>query len=164
MRFLKRRLICMLLIDENMNVMRVNESVRQMIGREYSEIINRSPGGALGCSNNCDNTGKCGENPGCGSCLLRKTISSVIATGEPVNKVETQLILKVGDKLIEPWLSISAKPVNVDEKNVSLLRWMILHLVSRQRRQGGLRRSSTGYFLNRRLMRFGWWMAKPKIW
>ncbi|MGB8225727.1 MAG: PAS domain-containing protein, partial [Sedimentisphaerales bacterium] len=39
----------LLLIDENLTVIRVNDAIRKMAGKNYTEIINKSIGAALGC-------------------------------------------------------------------------------------------------------------------
>ena len=104
----------MLLVDENMIVKRVNDAIRQLVRREYLQIINQSIGGALGCINSTHNEKGCGYSPACAACPLRKTIKSVLDSEECIHELEIQPTLKVDDKEITPWLRISAEPAIVD--------------------------------------------------
>ena len=118
----------MLLVDENMIVKRVNDAIKQMLRREYSQIINQRVGGALGCINSTwvpkrergrfgggtyDEKG-CGYSPACATCPLRKTIESVLDSEQSVHEVEIYPTLRVDNKEVTPWLSISAEPAIID--------------------------------------------------
>ena len=104
----------MMLIDENMIVKRVNNVIKQMVGREYPQIINQRSGGALSCINSTYDEKGCGYSPACAACLLRKTVESALDSEQSVHEVEVQPTLKVGNKEITPWLSISAEPTMID--------------------------------------------------
>ncbi len=106
--------ICLLLIDENMVVKRVNDTVRQTVLRDYPQIINLQVGGALSCVNSTYNEKGCGYSPDCAACLLRSTIESALSSGQSIQKIEIQPTLKIANKEITPWLSISAEPVVID--------------------------------------------------
>ena len=104
----------MLLVDENMIVKRVNDSVRQLVSREYLQIINQPLGNALGCVNSACNEKECGFSPACDTCLLRKAVRSVLDSGQRVRDFEIQPTLKVEGEEITPWLHMSAEPVMID--------------------------------------------------
>lgn len=55
----------MLLIDEDMKIVRVNDAVRQVVRKDYSQIINRPVGNALCCINSTYNDKGCGFSPVC---------------------------------------------------------------------------------------------------
>jgi len=78
----------MLLVDENIIVRRVNDAIRQMVGREYSEIINRRVGGVLCCVNSVLDEKGCGYSPACNVCSLRKMVEDVLDSGQSVHAVE----------------------------------------------------------------------------
>jgi PAS domain S-box-containing protein len=103
----------MMLVDENMTVKRVNDVIGRMVGREYSQIINQRPGGALSCINSTYNEKGCGYSPACTVCSLRKTIKSALDS-ESVQEIEIHPTLKVDNKEIMPWLCISAEPIILD--------------------------------------------------
>jgi signal transduction histidine kinase/ActR/RegA family two-component response regulator len=121
----------MLLVDENMVANRVNDAVRQIFRKEYSQIINRPICTVLGCINSAFN-GKdfCASperdiachtaylqeanNPTCAECVFRESIVSALSTGQSIQKVEMQPTLRVGDEQITPWLCVSAEPVIID--------------------------------------------------
>jgi signal transduction histidine kinase/ActR/RegA family two-component response regulator len=106
--------ICMLLVDKNMVVKRVNDAVRQKVLRDYVQIINRPFGEALCCKNSTCNDKGCGFSPACKGCLLRKSITSALDSGQSVRKVEFQPVLIVDGKEFMPWFSASVEPVIID--------------------------------------------------
>jgi len=105
----------MLLVDENMIVKRVNDAIRQMVRREYLQIINQPFGGALGCVNSTYNEKGCGYSPACATCPLRKAVRSVLDSEQSVRDFEIQPTLKVENEEISPWLRISAEPAVIDD-------------------------------------------------
>ncbi len=89
----------MLLVDENMTIMRVNEAVKIMVGKEYPEIIGQLPGNALNCANIAGSkTDKCGDSQSCQSCLLRKTVKQALVSGQPGHGVEMQLMININGR------------------------------------------------------------------
>ena len=113
--------ICMLLIDQNMIVKRVNDAVRQTVRRDYPQIINLRVGSALGCINSTYNEKGCGYSPACEKCLLHKSIKSALSSGQSVQKVEIQSTLKIANEEITSWLSISAEPVIIDDRKHAVI-------------------------------------------
>lgn len=106
--------IAMLLADENMIIIRVNDAVRQMVHREYSQIINKQFGDALGCTNSTHNDKGCGHSPACSDCLFQKTVKIVLNSGQPVHDVEIHTSFIVNDKDTKFWLRLSVEPLIVD--------------------------------------------------
>jgi PAS domain S-box-containing protein len=113
--------IGMLLADENMMIIRVNSVVKQMLHREYPQIINRQIGDALSLVKNAHNkiTCKCGQ--ACAECLLKKTIKSVLNSGPPIHNIEIHPTLKIDNKEISLWFRISAEPIIIDDRRHVLL-------------------------------------------
>lgn len=107
----------MLLADENTIITRVNNAIRQIVHRDYLQIVKQQIGGALGCVNSTDNEKGCGYRPACTDCLLQKTIKNVLDSGEPVHDIEIHPTLNIDEKKITPWLRVSAKPVIIDDRN-----------------------------------------------
>ena len=104
----------MLLTDENMIVDRVNYTIKEMLHREYVQIINQPIGPALGCINSTNRDEGCGFAPACSECLLKKSMSSVLESGQSVQEIEIHPTLQVDNRLIRPWFCISVKPVMID--------------------------------------------------
>ncbi|MBN1804738.1 MAG: response regulator [Sedimentisphaerales bacterium] len=103
----------MLLTDENMIVDRVNYTIKEMLHREYAQIINQPIGLALGCINSTDSDEGCGFGPACAECLLIKAMSSVLDSGQSVQEIEIHPTLQVDNRQIKPWFCISVKPVMI---------------------------------------------------
>lgn len=104
----------MLLVDENLIVKRVNDAVRHLVMREFTEIINRPLGEALCCVNSASNEKGCSFSPACEKCLFRQAITGALSTSQSVRKVEVKPVLRIADKEVSPWLSVSAEPVMID--------------------------------------------------
>ena len=106
--------VCMLLVDENMVVTRVNDAVRRMLGRDYSQIINRRIGDALSCVNaDCHEKG-CGYALACSVCSFDKSIRVVLDSDRSVRNVVSHATLMIDEKKTAFWLQISAEPVVID--------------------------------------------------
>ena len=110
----------MLLVDQQMQVVRANDTIRQMSGKEYGNMIGHDACQALGCLH--------GSSDGCGcnlrsvlrdpqsepGCTLRQTIATVLGSGQPVRGVEVRPRLNEEGDQAQPWLSVSAEPVILD--------------------------------------------------
>jgi PAS domain S-box-containing protein len=106
--------IGMMLIDENKVVKRVNDAVKQLLNKDYPQIINQRFGDALGCTNTFNSEKGCGNNPACEVCQLHKTINTVLNSQQAVHEVETQVTLKIDDKQTTRWLLVSGVPAIID--------------------------------------------------
>jgi len=108
----------MLLVDTQMRVRRANDSIRQLCGRDYPQIINYLPGQALGCiyasSTLEDGSQTCGVSEACKDCALIGTIRKALDLNMPVHGIEIQPTIYVDGRDVQPSLSVSAEPVIID--------------------------------------------------
>ena len=104
----------MLLVDENMIIARANDTILQMLHKDYSQIVNHRLGYALGCINNTKSKKGCGFGRACAKCLFKNAISSVLDKGKSVRGLEIHPTLKADNKQIKPWFCISIEPITVD--------------------------------------------------
>ena len=104
----------MLLADKNMIVVRANDTIRQMLNREYPQIVNHRIGYAMGCINSADSDKGCGFGRACAECLLKNAISSVLDSGQSAQNVEIHPTLQVDNGQIMPWFCVSVEPVTID--------------------------------------------------
>lgn len=113
--------IGMLLADENMIINHINSAVKQLLHKEYAQIINRYVGSALGCINSINNNGRCGHSPACDGCLLTKTLRNVLDSERPIRHIEIHPTLKINNREISFWFRISAEPIIIDDHRNVLL-------------------------------------------
>lgn len=106
----------MMLIDEQTVVKRVNNTIANMLKRDYKEIIDKKFGDALGCVNIIDTGKTCGQNPCCEVCKLHTAIDTILKSKKPVHEVEIQPTFKIGDEKISQWFRISGEPIEIDGK------------------------------------------------
>ncbi|MHC4205801.1 MAG: response regulator [Planctomycetota bacterium] len=104
----------MLLVDENMIIARANDAIKRMLHKNYSQIVNHRLGYAIGCINSTNNNKVCGFGRACTKCLLKKAISSVLDSGQSVQRLEIHPTLKVGNKKNKTWFCISIERAIVD--------------------------------------------------
>jgi len=105
----------MLLLDANMMVRRVNNTIRQLICKEYLHIVNQSIGDALGCVNVASDDKGCGTSSAYRQCPLFKAIRAGLDSEQSVRGVEIHPTLQVGDERITPWFSVSVEPTIIDD-------------------------------------------------
>ncbi|MFC1781819.1 ATP-binding protein [Planctomycetota bacterium] len=106
--------IGMFLVSEDLTVTRANDAIRQMFSKEYSMIINRRIGEALGCINHLNGEKGCGYSQACPGCLFRNIVKKVLDSEQSILGLEMRPILMVNDKETKTWFRISAKPVIID--------------------------------------------------
>ena len=106
----------MLLVDRNMIITRVNLAVKRLVKKEYQHIINRQIGCALNCVNTiCTEKGKiCGISTACAECLFRKTINSVLDSGQSVRDCAICPTFQIDHREFTPCFSMCAEPVDID--------------------------------------------------
>ncbi len=108
----------MMLIDQNMVIRRVNEVVRRVAGKRYSQIIGRHVGEALGCVN-AANGSSCrndvsGDSTACTACPLVKTIEAALDFEQPAHDIEFHPTLASGSEQKSYWFSLSAEPTVIE--------------------------------------------------
>jgi len=104
----------MLLADENLIVSRANDTIRRILHREHSQIINQPICRALGCVNSANSDKGCGPGQDCAECSLKNAAESVLHSGRSVQEIEIQPALQVENRQIKPWFCISVEPVMID--------------------------------------------------
>jgi nitrogen fixation/metabolism regulation signal transduction histidine kinase len=104
----------LLLIDENLFVVRVNDTTRRLIKKDYNEIINKSPGDALNCQTIVIEKKPCGQGEYCKKCPLRQNIQKALDTSQPLNEFEFQSQTFFQDRNIKPWFALSIEPVTIE--------------------------------------------------
>jgi PAS domain S-box-containing protein len=106
--------IGMFSVNEHLIVTRVNNATRQIFHKEYDQIIGRRVGEVMNCTHRFDHEQGCGYSPTCMGCLFRKTIKSVLDSGESIIGLEIRPTIEIDKKELIPWYRLSAKPVIID--------------------------------------------------
>ena len=106
----------MLLLDDRLVVKRANEAIKNMFGKEYSDMIHQSVGAAVGCKNSEFNREGCGHSPSCASCQLGGTLRHTLKSERSFGEVEVCLTLMSSQGAQTRWLGISAEPTILDDE------------------------------------------------
>jgi len=85
--------ICMLLVDPERQVQRLNQTTIDFLSRPAKELIGLRQGEALGCLNSLDDQRGCGFGPVCKTCKVRLTVLDTFKTGESHRQVEAKVPL-----------------------------------------------------------------------
>jgi PAS domain S-box-containing protein len=104
----------MMLIDEHTVVKRVNNAIRQMLNKDYRQIIDKRFGDALGCINTVSTGKGCGNSPACELCRLHKAVETILGSGQSVHELEIRPTFEVDNKRITRWFRLSGEPVTID--------------------------------------------------
>lgn len=113
--------IGLLLVDENLTVIRVNNAVRKMVRKNYTEIINRPIGEALNCSTTAIEGKSCGFGCNCGICPLRQNIQKVFKSSQPAYEIEFQSSTHFRNRQQIPWLAMNIEPVTIEDKKYAVV-------------------------------------------
>ncbi|MCD4830868.1 MAG: cell wall metabolism sensor histidine kinase WalK [Anaerohalosphaeraceae bacterium] len=113
--------IGMLLLDENLIVRRVNNAIRKMVGKSYTDILDKPIGDALRCRTITVQKGRCGISKQCSFCHLRKEIELSIETSMPILEFEFKSKIKFAHRSELPWFSLSIEPVTIDGKKEAVV-------------------------------------------
>jgi signal transduction histidine kinase len=106
----------LLLIDENLVIVRVNNAIRKLLKQDYPEIINRRIGDAFDCAILKMDSKGCGLCEPCAGCPMTQNIKSVFQTDRPVREFEFQSATHFIDRSSKPWLSMNIEPVILEDK------------------------------------------------
>jgi PAS domain S-box-containing protein len=102
----------MLLVDEGLRVVRANDTIRQMSGKGYPDLIHQDACQALACAGSRQLESSEEVNL-CEGCSLRDMIRASFASGQCRRGAEIRPLLS-GEESARPWLSMSVEPVTID--------------------------------------------------
>jgi PAS domain S-box-containing protein len=100
----------MLLMSEHMIVLRANETIRHMSGKDYREILGKGPCEALTCAR----FERPDQAQDCEECSLRSMIQLVLESGTPIHGLEIRPVLTDNGQKVQPWLLVSIEPLSID--------------------------------------------------
>jgi PAS domain S-box-containing protein len=106
----------LLLLDQETVITQANLSTTAIVLRDPVDIIGQRAGGGLGCIDSLENTKGCGFGFNCFKCTLRRGIESVLDGGPSIHGVEIELTLLIEGVPQPRWLSVSAEPIELDNK------------------------------------------------
>ncbi len=129
----------LLLVDEQTNVMRVNQVIAQIAGKNVCELLQCQPGEGLNCIHTHETGTACGATSHCLHCPLRNTIDSVFHSGDEVRGVEASMRLVVDGRDKDVHFALNAAPLKVDGKRHVLLA--ITDITQQKRTENELRLS-----------------------
>jgi len=104
----------MLLVNEQRRVARANDTIRQISGKGYRQILNQHPCLALGCIQATAEVQARDQRPSCETCSLQMLVEAAFESGSPVHGAKTRPVLSLQGEEVRPWFSVSIEPVNID--------------------------------------------------
>ena len=66
-------------LNEDMRIVEFNHAAGIMFDSASEQVVRRRGGDIMHCINSKDNVGGCGQSPGCQSCVVHKSVRSVLA-------------------------------------------------------------------------------------
>jgi signal transduction histidine kinase len=111
----------LLLIDENLVVIRVNNTIRKMTGKDYTDIINKSIGKVFSCPAITTEIKTCGLGCARQGCPLIQNIQKVFETLKPVHEFEFQDDILFRNRRQKPWFSMNIEPIMTENNKYALV-------------------------------------------
>ena len=111
----------LLLVDEDLVVVRVNDAIRKLVGKEFTEIINKPLGQALSCENITIEKKLCGTGDYCQKCPLRQNVLKAFQTSQSVNGIELQSETHFRNRSVKPWFALNVELVVIDDKRYAVV-------------------------------------------
>lgn len=104
----------MLLVSEEMRVVRANDAIRQMSKKEYPDIVEHDLCEALACVHSMKFTDPSDTSFSCEVCSLRSMTHTALVWGQAVRGAEIRPGLSRNGEELRLWLSASIEPVIID--------------------------------------------------
>lgn len=108
--------ICMLVLDEGLEVVKANAAAVALCGGKISDVLHHQPGEALHCVESKKNLGGCGHAEACQICPVRRSITALFASGGGLHGAEVALDLQTYGSPRKVWVRIGVEPVMIDER------------------------------------------------
>lgn len=108
--------IGMVIIDENTQIVKVNNTILRMLKSSSFDILYKKIGDAFKCLNSFKNEKGCRDSVECKKCILRKTLLEVLYSGVPQNGIEVMHQLLVDGNVKNIWFNINSVPININGK------------------------------------------------
>ncbi len=129
----------MLLVDQDLNLARVNNVVEQLAGKDEEELIGKKPGDGLGCIHASGKAGGCGHSEACRDCPLRTAALHIFRTGEKIRNAESSHCIIINGQEKQFYFSTSASLLNLDGSPHVLLS--VSDITERKRAEAELKRT-----------------------
>lgn len=104
----------MLLVNEQRRVARANDTIRQISGKGYREMLNQHPCQALACAHAAPELPVDGHRPACETCSLASLLEATFESGLSVHGIEARPALIHHGEGIRPWFCVNLEPVHID--------------------------------------------------
>ncbi|HYE10623.1 MAG TPA: PAS domain S-box protein [Patescibacteria group bacterium] len=108
--------IPMLILDENLFVVKANDSFAHFVRKEPAKLESIKIGEAFGCGNKYHGQAECGHGKYCFQCKLVEALRKVNYTSKAIGKIKFQYNVSISNVLASLDLSISANPVVINAK------------------------------------------------
>ena len=104
----------MLLVDEDLIIKRANETIKQTLGRDYSQIVSRRLQKVLGCLSQAHADSKRDIDRDNVISLLSEVVKTVLDTQKPVRGLEICIDSNHSRRQVPTWLRASVEPTIID--------------------------------------------------
>ena len=112
--------VIMLLVDEQVRVVRANHAAARLTGREPEGLMGLLGGQAIQCVNACKGEG-CGRNAECKTCGIRNTVVKVFQTHAGLRNQNAEIFLSLRGESVKRDIQFSASPILIEN-----VRWVLL--------------------------------------
>ena len=132
--------VVLLVVNEDLQVEKVNEMAARLAGRPEAQMIGLRPGGSIGCLNSLADPKGCGYGPSCGQCAIRLALLDTVCNGKRHDGIEAWVPLITNGKAEQRCLLVFTAPL---EKQKALIS--VLDITGRKRTEQELRSSEARF-------------------
>ncbi len=134
----------MILIDSERRVIAVNDFMKQAFGVSKASLVDANIGKIISCIDEASRPNTCGHSEKCQKCQIMQPAMSAL-NGKKVSRNRADVQLKVGEKLEDKSLLVTAAPVNYEGENYSIVILEDVTELSNLRRQLREKQSSKNF-------------------
>lgn len=105
-----------MLLDENSLISFINKPAASLIKKNLEEVLGRYFSDAINCIGLHENEGINEHGPICDNCLIKKAISSALATGQVTENLKINKCILQDGKKETFWFNVYVTPITIDGK------------------------------------------------
>jgi signal transduction histidine kinase len=111
----------MMLVDDALKVRQVNQSFKRLLDKPADQLTDRRVGDSFNCSHALEAPNGCGSGTVCNVCPLRDTLTTLLKTGQIVEKKEIQSALVIHSREMRFTFEVSAVLILLEGKRYAIV-------------------------------------------
>jgi signal transduction histidine kinase/ActR/RegA family two-component response regulator len=129
----------MMLVDDALKVRQVNQSFKLLLDKQSDQLTGCRVGDSFNCVQALEAPNGCGTGTACGACQLREMLTTILKTGQIVEKKDIQSILVIHGRETKLSFEVSAVPILLEGKRYAIV--VMSNITDRKQNEEQLRKA-----------------------